>query len=84
MNTFKPTSKYVKEPYLTAAKWIRSIQHLDKVVSVDVYDDLTAVLLGDGQLLGSDDLSKLVQHCTSTGRSYSVLARYGSIQVTIQ
>lgn len=72
MNTFKPTSKYLSDHYLAAARWARAIEGTGKVKSIHTEDNYAAVHIDGDRILRSTELANLDKLCKASGLEYVI------------
>lgn len=72
MNNFKPTSKYLSDHYLAAAKWARAIEGTKKVKDIGVEDSFTAIHIDGDRILRSTELANLAKLCEASGLEYVI------------
>jgi hypothetical protein len=82
MNTMNTTtSKYLSDHYMAAAKWVRGIEGLGKVDSIEVYPLYTTIAINKNSVLRSRELNSLSKLCEASGLEYVIM--HGEIGMII-
>lgn len=79
MNT--TTSNYLSDHYMAAAKWVRGIEGLGKVKSIEAHPMWTVIGIDENRVLRSRELDNLSKLCEASGLAYVIM--HGEIGMII-
>ena len=87
MNTMNTTTSnynyFLSDHYMAAAKWVRGIEGLGKVKSIEAHPLYTLIAIDENRVLRSRELNNLSKLCEASGLQYIIMPGANGMIISI-